>query len=80
MYDERHNPTQGKPNMPDKLLSSHKPVNLLRLDRVTTARLARDGELPAPRAFSVTRGGEHCPGLPGSAEDPAYLWTRQGLT
>jgi hypothetical protein len=38
--------------MPDKLLSSHKPVNLLRLDRVTTARLARDGELPAPRAYA----------------------------
>ena len=32
--------------MPDQRLSSHKPINLPRLDRVTTDKLARDGELP----------------------------------
>jgi len=38
--------------MPDQRLSSHKPINLLRLDRVTTDKLARDGELPALRAYA----------------------------
>jgi hypothetical protein len=50
MYDGFHNPAQGKPNMPDQRLNSRKPIISLRLDRVTTDKLARDGELSALRA------------------------------
>jgi hypothetical protein len=71
MYDGFHNPALGKPSMPDKLPNIYEPVNLLQLDRVTTAKLARDGELPALRAhvqrrYGITGYGKHWHGLSGS--------------
>jgi hypothetical protein len=63
MYHGRHNPTQGKPNMPDQCRSSHKPIYLLGLDRVTTDRLVSDGELPALRAYA-----QRCVRIAGSGK------------